>query len=293
MLTVGVDAHKRVNMAVAIDDAGREMTRWRGPNNVAGWRQLAAWAKAQGAEVCRGIEGAWSYGRGLAQQLVEAGATVYEVNARWTAAGRRRARTPGKGDGLDARAVALVVRREGGNLPPVTADDETGVMDLLVAEREGLVAESTRLRNQLHQLLLQLDPGYRAHIPSRKTQQGLRAVATDASTAPRPLQQQRAAAVRRLAQRLQLLVEQARELAAQIRGLAVPFAPWPPSAASICSRLGPSPACWGRGSASPAMCGWRPTPGSPRSRHRRPSWCAIASTGAGTGSATPSSTGSP
>jgi hypothetical protein len=34
MLTVGVDAHKRVNMAVAIDAAGREVARWRGPNSV-------------------------------------------------------------------------------------------------------------------------------------------------------------------------------------------------------------------------------------------------------------------
>jgi len=41
------------------------------------------------------------------------------VNARWTAAGRRRARTPGKSDGLDARAVALVVWREAGTLPAV------------------------------------------------------------------------------------------------------------------------------------------------------------------------------
>src|SRR4051794_41652247 len=135
MLTVGVDAHKRVNMAVAVDATGRELARWRGANNAEGWRQLAAWAAAQGEEARWGLEGAWNYGRGLAQYLVEAGATVYEVNARWTAAGRRRARTPGKSDGLDARAVALVVWREAGTLPPVTADDETGVMSLLVAER--------------------------------------------------------------------------------------------------------------------------------------------------------------
>ncbi|HEY8601120.1 MAG TPA: IS110 family transposase [Thermomicrobiales bacterium] len=220
MLTVGVDAHKRTNMAVAIDVAGREVARWHGSNSIAGWQQVAAWAAALDPEVRWGIEGAWNYGRGLAQQLVEAGATVYEVNARWTAAGRRRARTPGKSDGLDARAVALVVSRETDALPPVTADDETAVLDLLVGERDGAVAETTRLRNQLHQLLLHLDPDYRQRIPSLKTQKGLRAVADYATSDPRPLQQQRAAAVRRLAQRLALLVEQARELAAQIRALA-------------------------------------------------------------------------
>ncbi len=50
MLTIGVDAHKRTNMAVAIDAAGREVARWRGPNSVDGWRQLAAWAAALGAD---------------------------------------------------------------------------------------------------------------------------------------------------------------------------------------------------------------------------------------------------
>src|SRR5437764_942724 len=132
MLTIGVDAHKRTNVAVAIDAAGREVARWCGPNTVAGWRHVAAWAAALGEDARWGIEGAWNYGRGLAQFLVEAGAPVYEVNARWTAAGRRRARTMAKSDGLDARAVALVVWREAAALPPVTADDDTGVLDLLV-----------------------------------------------------------------------------------------------------------------------------------------------------------------
>ena len=79
-----------------------------------GGRQLVAWAAALGGETRWGIEGARDYGRGLAQALVESGATVYAVDARWTAAGRRRERTPGKSDGPDARAVALVVWREAG-----------------------------------------------------------------------------------------------------------------------------------------------------------------------------------
>ena len=92
MLTVGVDAHKRVNMAVALDEAGREVAHWRGPNSVVGWQQVAAWGTTLGGACRWGIEGAWNYGRGLAQHLVETGAVVYEVNPRWTAAGRRRAR---------------------------------------------------------------------------------------------------------------------------------------------------------------------------------------------------------
>src|SRR6266545_5205915 len=137
MVTLGVDAHKRIHVAVALDEAGREIAQWRGQNSAVGWQGLLEWAI--GLECGRrqwGIEGAWNYGRGLAQHLVEAGETVYEVNARWTAEGRRRARRPGKTDPLDARALALFVRQEAPNLPPrVTTDDATAILDLRTSQR--------------------------------------------------------------------------------------------------------------------------------------------------------------
>jgi len=36
MVTIGVDAHKRMHMAVALDDAGRVIDQWRGPNTADG-----------------------------------------------------------------------------------------------------------------------------------------------------------------------------------------------------------------------------------------------------------------
>lgn len=226
MITIGVDAHKRVHVAVAVDDAGREVGRWTGPNNPAGWRQLGVWGTTLGPACRWGIAGAWNYGRGLAQDLIGAGATVYEVNPRWTAQQRQRARKPGQNDRLDARAVALFVWREAATLPAVTPDDETAVLDLLVTEREGAVVEAKRLRNQVHQLLLQLDPEYHTHLPSLRTAVGVAAAARYTATAPGPLAQQRAGAVRRLAERLQLALAQAKDLAGQIAGLVVVrFAP--------------------------------------------------------------------
>ncbi len=35
MITIGVDAHKSVHAAVALDDAGRAIDQWRGPNSPA------------------------------------------------------------------------------------------------------------------------------------------------------------------------------------------------------------------------------------------------------------------
>jgi transposase len=217
MITLGVDAHKQIHVAVALDDAGRELDRWRGANSPEGWADLRTWAIAAGTERQWGIEGAWNYGRGLAQQLVESGETVYEVNARWTAEGRRRARRPGKTDRLDARAVALFVRQEAPHLPRVTLDDATAILDLLASQREVLVGETTRLRNQLHALLLQIDPQYKDHLPGLDTKAGISALETYAYLGTSPLQCERAAIVRQLAQRLRLAVDQATELTRQLR----------------------------------------------------------------------------
>ena len=223
MLTIGVDAHKRVHEAVALDAVGQERGRRRVPNSAAGWHELLAWAAgAGGAEGPRrwGIEGAWGSGRGLAQHLVAAGEPVYEVSPRWTAEARKSARRPGKSDALDALAVARLVLQDATTLPPVGAEDATAVLDLLTAERAAALAEATRLRNQLHHLLLQLDPEYEAHLPALRTAAGLAAVEGYAAPGPRDLDQQRAAAVRRLAQRLRLAVDQAEAVAAQIRARA-------------------------------------------------------------------------
>ncbi|HSE45598.1 MAG TPA: transposase [Gemmatimonadales bacterium] len=142
-----MDAHKRVNQGLAIDGSGTELGRWRGTNDASGWADVIDWAESLGAVRRWGVEGAWGYGRGLAQQLVAMGESVYDMNPRWTAAERRRARRLDKTDRLDARAIALFVRKEAADLPIVAAEDGTAVLSLLSLEREAALAESTPLRN--------------------------------------------------------------------------------------------------------------------------------------------------
>jgi len=225
VIFVGVDAHKKVHVAMALDEAGQEIGEWSGPNSAAGWQSLSLWAAALSTSRIWGIEGAWSYGRGLAQQLVAEGETVYEINARWTALGRRRARRPGKTDRLDARAVALFVRQEAPGLPKVAAEDATAVLDLLTTEREAALAEATRLRNQIHALLLQLDPEYKARFPNLRSRTTLTRLEKYTPVGKGPLPAQRAAAVRRLAKRLRLALSQADELAREIEANVADFAP--------------------------------------------------------------------
>lgn len=220
MVTIGVDAHKRIHVALAVDDAGHELGQWRGGNTPKGWLALQEWAVSLGAPRQWGVEGAWSYGRGLAQQLVEAEETVYEINPRWTALRRRGARKPGKSDRLDAQAVALFVRQEAPDLPCVLQDDETAVLNLLATEREAALNEATRLQNQLHALLLQLDPEYRLRLPVLDSAVALRRLEDYTADDGRPLQVQRAATVRRLGQRLRLALAHIREVTDQIKRLA-------------------------------------------------------------------------
>src|SRR5450759_1879355 len=201
MITIGVDAHKRVHVALALDEAGREIGQWQGENSRAGWDDLQRWALSVGTARQWGIENAWGYGRGLAQHLVASGEAVYDVNPRWTALRRRSARRPEKTDRLDARAVALFVRQESPSLPQVQADDETAVLDLLTAERNSALIEATRLRNQIHALLLQLDPQYKARVPTLKSRAGLAVLESYTCPDNTSLSIARAAAVRRLAQR--------------------------------------------------------------------------------------------
>src|SRR5687767_3314917 len=122
MITFGVDAHKQVHMVVAVDALGVRQGTWRGPNTLAGWQSLQAWAVTFGAERHWGIEGAWNYGRGLAQHLVAAGEPVYDINPRWTAERRSSARKRDKSDYRDAQAVAKVVLEADAPLPLVLAE---------------------------------------------------------------------------------------------------------------------------------------------------------------------------
>jgi transposase len=220
MITIGVDAHKRVHVAYAVDEAGHEIGQWRGANNASGWQHLFDWARQSLGERQWGIEGAWSYGRNLAQFLVNRGETVFDINPRWTAFGRRRGRRPSKSDSLDARAVALVVRQEAPGLPVVTADDDTVVLDLLTNQRDQALFDATRIRNQIHCLVMQIDPEYSIRLPTLKSKAGLAALHGYVAPDDSPLQVERAAAVRRLAQRLQLAVDQAEALAKRIKSLA-------------------------------------------------------------------------
>lgn len=222
MLTIGVDAHKRVHAAVAIDGAGREVARWRGGTTPAAAKRLVDWATALAAERRWGVEGSGQYGRVLAQHLVASGETVHEVNPRLTAGMRRGGRQRGKSDRLDAVAVARVVAQEGDTLPAVQAEDASAMLAELAADRASAETEATRLRNQLHQVLHQLSAADARDWPELTKLDAVATLTDYQAPTGDPLAATRAIRVRHLAARLELALRQAADLTRAIADLARP-----------------------------------------------------------------------
>ena len=223
MLIIGIDAHKRVHQAVAIDERGQPVAVWRGGNRPDAWAELHGWAAGLAEQRRWGIEGAHTFGHGLAQYLVARGEQVHDVDPRLTAAERRHARRRGKTDRVDAEAVARVLLRDGTALPTVAAEDDLAALGLLVRERRELLAAATRVRNQLHAVLMQADPAYEAGlVTSLRRPSGAAALEQYVAPGSGPLARAREAVVRRMAARLRLLLEQADVLTGQIRALAAP-----------------------------------------------------------------------
>ncbi len=160
-MDVGVDTHKRMHVLVAIDEDGRTRGGLSVANTPEGWVAALRWARDRYHHVRWGVENTGSLGKGVAQFLLAQGEVeVREVVPHRTAQYRRRGRTQDKTDAADALAMARLIRAEGELLPAVQADDGGTELRLLSDHRDNLVVDRTRLTNQLHAQMLQLDPAY-------------------------------------------------------------------------------------------------------------------------------------
>ena len=104
-IVVGVDTHKHLHVAVALDELGARLGELTISADSDGYAALAAWAEQIGRIGAFGIEGTGSYGVGLASFLRRRGHRIIEVNR----GDRRGRRSNGKSDTLDAEAAARAV----------------------------------------------------------------------------------------------------------------------------------------------------------------------------------------
>src|SRR5262245_60508549 len=95
-VAVGVDTHRDVHVAVALDALGVQLDSREIATTVAGYRRLLVWAQELGVPAFS-VEGTGSYGAGLVRFLAAAGVEVFECERP-----RRQERRRGTSDLVDA-----------------------------------------------------------------------------------------------------------------------------------------------------------------------------------------------
>ena len=132
MVVIGVDVHKHVLTAVAVDELGRELVSWSGPVDGA----VLSWAGALEAERLWALGDCRHVSRNLERLLLDAGERLVRVPPRLTAPARRRGRVRGKSDAIDALAIASAALREPGLDRPRPQQSPLRQLKLLVDHRE-------------------------------------------------------------------------------------------------------------------------------------------------------------
>jgi len=101
-VAIGIDTHKFIHVAVAVDDLGTFLGDIAVSVDQGGYERLHNWATSQGPVIAFGIEGTGSYGVALTSFLRRRGHSIIEV----ARPDRRDRRLRGKSDILDAENAA-------------------------------------------------------------------------------------------------------------------------------------------------------------------------------------------
>ncbi|MDQ6821194.1 MAG: transposase, partial [Actinomycetota bacterium] len=166
MVTIGVDPYKQTHTAAAIDPLGVEVAHLTAPARPVGNGRLLEWARALGEERVWAIEDAHNVSGLLERFLIDRGETVVRLAPQLMAGARRGARTRGKSDPIDARAIARAALREGvENLPTARLAGPEREIRTLALYRDRLVDMRTRLVNELRWQLHDLWPDW--EIPAK------------------------------------------------------------------------------------------------------------------------------
>jgi len=175
VVLIGADVHKNSHTFVAVDAAGKQIGQITVRATHSGHEKAYRWARKSfieqerrwGLEDCRHLTGL------LERDLLAHGEPVLRVPAKLMARQRAAVRTRGKSDPIDALSVARALARED-DLPTAFTDEQAREVKLLLARRDDLIAERTRVINRLrwhlHELDPELDPAPRSltHGPAQK-----------------------------------------------------------------------------------------------------------------------------
>lgn len=156
---IGIDPHKASHTAVAIDgdEVVISQTTVRATSGQTG--RLRAWAATLDEPHEWAVESAAGLGYLVAQQLLAAGETVFDVTP--MLASRVRVLGSGKSqknDPNDARSVAIAAMRSN-QIRLVVTEDHSMVLRLLVKRHRDMAQLRNKHCNRLHAVFLELRPG--------------------------------------------------------------------------------------------------------------------------------------
>jgi transposase len=220
---IGVDTHRDTLAAAATDPVGGVLAQTSVGADAAGYRHLLAFAQAQvPGRRCWAVEGAGSYGAGLAAFLQARGERVVEVG--------RPKRPPRRGgaksDALDAVRAAREALAHDHPLAPRRRGDREALR-VLLATRHSACAAKVSATNQLKALIVGAPEELRAELRELATNRQITRCAALRDRPSRSLEHRMTVrALRSTAHRIQLLAGEAAELCAELDRLVAAVAPW-------------------------------------------------------------------
>ncbi|HNM92560.1 MAG TPA: IS110 family transposase [Mycobacterium sp.] len=220
-VVIGIDTHLDTIHVAAITDTGQLLSDAEFCTNPTAYWAAICWARSFGEILAVGVEGTGSYGAGITQALQVNDIHVVEV----TRSDRSARRRQGKSDPLDAYSAARTVLAGHGLAVP--KDPHTGALKALLVARRGAIKARTAAVNQIKDLLVtapaELRERYRRYPTTMRLVQALarcRPNAHEDATAASVL-----FACRALAQRIEFLERQDRDLSAEIDTLTTALNP--------------------------------------------------------------------
>jgi transposase len=220
---IGVDPHRDTLAAAATDPVGGLLAQTSVRADGAGYRRLLDFAQAQvPGRRCWAVEGAGSYGAGLAAFLQVQGERVVEVGR----PKRPPRRTAAKSDALDAVRAAREALALDHPLAPRRRGDREALR-VLLATRHGACAAKVSAINQLKALIVGAPEELRAELRGLTTRRQVTRCARLRDRPARSLEHRMTVrALRSTAHRIQALAGEAAELQAELERLVVAVAPW-------------------------------------------------------------------
>jgi len=226
MIVIGADTHKRNHMLVAVDGlTGAVRGQLAIAASDAGALEALRFAAGVDEERVWAIEDCRHVSARLEAALIAAGERAIRVPAGMTGQARRVSRGAGKSDPIDARAVALVVVRDGiETFPRAFCDEHAMEIRVLNDYRDQIICERTRMINRLRWQLVTIAPDLEAQL-GQAALRGPRICARLTRQLARLPQSPRLRVARLLLKRITEIVREERQLFAELTSLIDAHAP--------------------------------------------------------------------